>query len=52
LHFTAGGEVRNWHVMGSRTDSDIKFMHGWSWKEVVAYCRHKGWKLEKVEGEA
>ncbi len=49
-HFIAAeGELRNWRVRGDGTHSDIKFMHNWSWKEVVEYCEHKGWKLEKVK---
>lgn len=48
-HFCAGGEVSNWHVMGSKTAPIIRYMHGWNWKEVVAYCKHKGWKLKKVK---
>ena len=48
-HFMARGELKNFRVMGSRTDSYLKFMHNWSWKEVVAYCRHKNWQLQKVE---
>jgi len=44
-HFVAGGEIRRGKVV--RAAPIIRYMRGWSGREVKAYCDKKGWRVER-----
>jgi hypothetical protein len=44
--FSAGLVARNGVVVEAA--DIIKFMKGWNGRQVVYYCRKKGWKWERV----
>lgn len=45
-HFYAGIVARNGRVIEAA--DIIKYMRGWSGRQVGDYCRKKGWKWERV----
>jgi hypothetical protein len=45
-HFVAGGEARAGKCV--RAAPIIKYMVGWSGKQVKDYCEKKGWTVEKI----
>lgn len=44
-HFVAG------IVQGGMVAPIIKYMKGWTLREIRAYCERKGWTVELIEAE-
>jgi hypothetical protein len=42
-HFTAGV------VVGERAAPIIHYMRGWTYEQILAYCRRKKWRAIPVE---
>jgi hypothetical protein len=47
-YFTVGLEVENQRRIVLYAGPIIRFMVGWKWHQVEAYCDKKGWKLTDV----
>lgn len=41
-HFCAGVEVGGWAAL------IIRYMQNWDLRKIEEYCRHKGWRCERV----
>lgn len=46
-HFVAGFEADSVSGVG-RVAPILKYMRGWHYDRVLAYCRAKGWHLEQA----
>lgn len=49
-NFCAGGQLVNARV--DFTAPTLRYMRGWTARQVKDYCDAKGWTVERVGGEA